>query len=221
MKKSIFFLFLITFFFFTPALAAPVLQLPEQIKVILINGTKPASTQNIELNNERNQLVFRFEGELGHSFDDKERVHSDVFVVLFSAEGKTLKLSIPKIRNEIQLKKFNEHPNIKIASQTNNDIPYAIDKLEKDGFQVMRDYQQELKDFNESSSSAAVHLDTKEDSAGHQGINKEIENSKKQQQVTSYNETETAPTLAEEMLKYWYQQADKKTKERFKQWISE
>lgn len=221
MKKIIFSLFLITIFFFTPALAAPVLQLPEQIKVILINGTKPANTQNIELNNERNQLVFRFEGELGHSFDDKERVYSDVFVVLFSAEGKTLKLNIPKIRNEIQLKKFNQDPDIKIVSQTNNDIPYAIDKLEKDGFQVFRDYQQELKDFNESSSSAAIHLDIKEDSAGHQGINKEIENSKKQRQITSYNETETAPTLAEEMLKYWYQQADKKTKERFKQWISE
>lgn len=221
MKKIIFSLFLITIFFFTPALAAPILQLPEQIKVILINGTKPANTQNIELNNERNQLVFRFEGELGHSFDDKERVYSDVFVVLFSAEGKTLKLSIPTIRNEIQLKKFNQHPNINIVSQTNNDIPYAIDKLEKDGFQVFRDYQQELKDFNESSSSAAVHLDTKKDSAGHQGINKNIENSKKQRQITSYNETETNPTLAEEMLKYWYQQADKKTKERFNQWISE
>ncbi|MFO7765229.1 MAG: DUF2057 domain-containing protein [Pelovirga sp.] len=221
MKKIIFSLFLIMIFFFTPALAAPVLHLPEQIKVILINGTRPANTQKIELNNKLNQLVFRFEGELGHSFDDKERVYSDVFVVLFSAEGKTLKLSIPKIRNEIQLEKFNQHPDINIVSQTNNDIPYAIDKLEKDGFQVFRDYRQELKDFNQGSSSAALHLDTKEDPAGHQGIFKDIENSENQRQITSDNETETAPTLAEEMLKYWYQQADKKTKERFKKWISE
>jgi len=221
MKKVIFSLFLITLFFFTPALAAPVLQLPEQIKVILINGTKPLNPQNIELNKGRNQLVFRFEGELGQPFNDNERVYSDVFVVLFSAEGKTLELNIPNIRNEIQLKKFNQRPDIKIVSQTNNDIPYAIDKLEKDGFQVMRDYQQELKDFNESSSSAAVHLGTKKGPADHQGRNKEIENSKEQRQSTSYNETETAPALAEEMLKYWYQQADKKTKERFKQWIDE
>ncbi len=88
--KNYFLPFLITIFFHT-SFGCTHPQLPEQIKVILINGTKPANTQNIELNNERNQLVFRFEGELGHSFDDKEESLLRYFRCTFlSGKGKRL-----------------------------------------------------------------------------------------------------------------------------------
>ena len=233
MKKILFSLFVITISFSTLALAAPILQLPEQINAILINGTEPTNIRYIELKSGHNQLVFRFEGELGQTFDEKERTASDVFVILFRTENDRLKLHIPKIRNDIQLKEFNQHPGIKIIAQSGEEIAYTLDKLEKEGFQMMRDYQQELRIFNRGNSPAAYHLNNNQRPSGQPGLAEVItipeetgRTNQTGQEFSKQHPTQSKlssvePTMAEKMLQYWYKLADEKTRERFKQWITE
>jgi uncharacterized protein YccT (UPF0319 family) len=85
--------------------------------------------------------------------------------------------------------------------------------LEKEGFQVFRDYPKELEAFNRTSSPAAIRMqlpgladaDTDNDTAGH--------SPKAGGQGAQDQET------VRQMLRYWYVQADKQTRKEWKNWI--
>ena len=88
---------------------------------------------------------------------------------------------------------------------------YHVDVLEKEGFQVFRDYPGELEAFNRNSSPAAIRMqlpglaDADTDTAG--------PSPKAGDQGAPDQET------VRQMLRYWYLQADKQTRKEWKNWI--
>ena len=83
---------------------------------------------------------------------------SDVFVVTFNTGNTRLNMQPWNIKKTTQLEDFNQHPKIVLTDSRGKTITHQIDKLEKEGFQLMRDYAQELAAFNQSDSPAALKL---------------------------------------------------------------
>jgi len=189
----------------SPARAEVPLILPDNLKIVALNGENANLVENIQLPDGLKQIAVRLETEFGRTVDKMEMAYSDVFVMTFRASDNQLRLLPPVVHNTSQLKDFNRDPNLRLLDQNGKQVATRVAKLEKEGFQLMRNYQQELVVFNRSDSPAAI------------GISSEQQTSPREQTIRSANQS----GLAEEMLKYWYQQADEASRERFKAWINQ
>jgi uncharacterized protein YccT (UPF0319 family) len=217
--------------------AGVTLELAEDVTALVVNGKKARVEGDLSLPDGVNQIVVRYQGVLGRGGD---MAYSDVFVVRFEAEHQTLKMVIPRITRESALDRFNREADIKIVDASGNRLVVKTAKLKKDGFQLSRDYEAEVALFNQTDSPAAVSTAPRSTSQ----VNKKVPVSRKgaeEQQSApqifagaQVSEKDPAPSgakaasepsvnsdTAEEMLKYWYQQADQETRERFKRWIDE
>lgn len=241
MKKPGLILLLISLCFVSSAFADVTLQLPTNLNIFALNGTNETIYTTARLPDGLNQIVVRYQGEFGRKDDESEIEYSDVFVVKFEAVDEQLILEITQISGKRDIKKFNRDPQISILTKNGDPIEVHVAKLEKEGMQFRRDYEQELLLFNSTNSPAAVPpgepemleskleavkpVHTKEKSTSKISDNSKSSNSPdtvtNQQSVAAAGAPDRQePIPAEAMLKYWYQQADEETRERFKKWIN-
>lgn len=194
------------------------LKLPKNIVIVAENGKKTKVETKASLPDGNNQLVIRFAGELSrkHADENADFESSDTFVVLFNASNQSLKMVTPRIQRLSELEKWNKNPNIRILDSANTDIDIQIARLEKEGIQIFRDYETELEAFNKTDSPAALGTLTSvsEDSISSPAKAVTIPSPKKQSGAADKTD------MAEDMLEYWYQQADENAKARFKQRIN-
>lgn len=199
---------LFSFYLAPSAWADVTLRLPDSLKVVAANGENTDLSGHIPLPDGLNQLAVRLETEFGRTPDEMELAYSDVFVMTFTAADTRLSLQLPKVRDAAQLKRFNRDPDLRLTDQDGQPLKIQIARLEKEGFQLMRDYGAELSAFNQSDSPAAVgSLDTSQSVQGPAAPS-----------LVKPGTNQAA--MAEAMLKYWYQQADAATRARFKAWIN-
>ncbi len=187
------------------------LQLPEKVSIVAINGKNVSVEDRAEFPDGLNQIAIRYVAELGRKFDS-ERVYSDTFVLLFRAQNTSLIMQIPEITKKQQLIKFNSKPDILILISNGTELDVQISKLNKEGFQLTRDYAKELIVFNQTGMPAAVTMGSHFNQVGqNQPLSVGVS-----EKILSVEER-----MAERMLRYWYQQADANTRERFKVWIKQ
>lgn len=187
------------------AFAAVTLNLPEGLQIVAVNGLNADIYKQAQLPNGLNQIAVRYEGEFGRSAHDAEILYSDVFVVIFKAAEATLAMKPLGIQKVSHLEKFNRSPRIRIVDQNGVAVATAVEKLQKDGFQLLRNYEQELVAFNRSSSPAAVRGSM---------------NLPAPAAVPTPVQPGQQVKMTEQMLKYWYLQADEETRQRFREWIN-
>ncbi len=199
MKKPI--LLLLTWLLLSPAISHADIQLilPTNVRVVAYNGQNSSDLSRLTLPDGNNQIALRFEGELGRG-KDAEYVYSEVIVATFDAKDTDLSLNIPEIRSSHTLNRFNRDPQIKLTDATGKRVTCKMAVIKKEGFQIQRDYAAELVEFNRGDSAAAVA-------------------SLKPAAVSWQPSPDSHPEVAEQMLHYWYQQADAETRSRFKQWL--
>lgn len=193
----------------------------EGVSILAVNGEELSSDSffsqqsSVSMADGVNQIVASYTAEIPFSGDDFSLEQSKVFVITFNSSGKKINLKAPKISKKTQLEKFNENKNWLFTDTTGKSIDYKIDTLEKEGFQLVRDYEEELVDFNNSTSPAAL-------------INIAINSSNKNISENQHNYSEknhTASTKNEknmpaDMLRFWYEQADAETRAGFLRWIT-
>lgn len=206
-----------------PAWAGVTLQIPSNITIVAENGKKANIGKEASLPDGDNQIVVQFQGDLSkkHADENSDFECSDTFVVRFNASSQSLKMVIPRIKRLLELDKWNKSPNIRILDSGNRDLDIRVARLEKDGFQVFRDYEAELNAFNKTDSPAALSTL----SSGYQDtVSKPVPaaaaTSPKYQPRQPQAQPQGKSGMAEDMLEYWYQQADEQTKARFKQRIN-
>ena len=208
------------------AQAAVKLSIAEGIEVLAINGE--LSTENATFNaggsreallldNGANQLLVQYGTEIQIAGDDPEYSVTDVFVLLFELTDSAATLKAPKIKRQRDLDKFNRAPRWQIAQQSAGAVPLQVAKLKKEGFQLNRDYQAELKEFNRGLSPAALPPLAAAVDIKQQAVAAVTSKSKQARSLNQVSNGEAEMAL--DMLKYWYQKADQKTRSRFQQWI--
>ncbi len=195
MNKPI--LLLLTLLLLTPVCSQADVQLtlPANVRVVACNGQNSSGQSCLTLPDGKNQIALRFEGELGRG-KDAEYVYSEVIVASFEARNAKLHLKIPEVRGSHSLKRFNMDPQIELTDATGRSVTCQTAVLKKEGFQIQRDYAQELAEFNTSGSPAAIPAVS----------------------ITA-QPAASDPAIAGQMLQYWYQQADATTRTEFKRWL--
>ncbi|GEA61564.1 DUF2057 family protein [Vibrio comitans] len=218
-----------------PAFAEVTIGLPEDVNLLLVNGTEPeidggffSSSSTAILPDGENQIVFRYVPSFkqGQEF---EKMNSDVIVAKFTAENEKLEFEFPKYRNIRDAQRFNNNPDWKLVNESNQAIDITQDKLVYEGMQIGRDYEAEMIKFNAAGGAAAIATTN---SAAYAAVTAAQASGQKVTVVpvaetaaatnatpTQLPET-TAGTTEEEMLMFWYSKADDATKARFKAYVN-
>ncbi|MGM0952963.1 MAG: DUF2057 family protein [Pseudomonadota bacterium] len=197
----------------TQAFADVTLTLGSCLQAHAVNGQEKqlAPGDSLTLTNGSHQLVVDCTVNVGRSDDDAFPETSDAFVLLFDARDTELTLSAPAIGTDPQMERFNRQGNFRLVSDGGTPVSYQADVLEKEGFQVFRDYVDELEAFNRTDSSAAL----RRHAPGSSGVVRDGTEPVSQAGGPDAPDQETV----RQMLHYWYLQADTETRNEWKNWI--
>ncbi|WP_415892207.1 DUF2057 family protein [Neptuniibacter sp. PT8_73] len=187
------------------------LLLEEGVNLIAVNGSEVNSdklfngSNNYKLPNGSNQILVNYTAEVKKG-SDFEIEQSKAFVLLFESNNSQISLEAPVIERIKDLEKFEQNKNWILINSAGQSIPYQVNIIEKGGFQLSRNFEKELENFNQSNAVAALPKSkiTLPNSAN------------KNQTKNSIIKKEN---MTMEMLIYWYNQADLNTRKSFKELI--
>ncbi|MFK0573056.1 DUF2057 family protein [Endozoicomonas sp.] len=222
-----------------PAIADNTLVLPGKTKLLVLDGKSAEplnkksnvslssrslgslSLGSLSLSNGRHQLVFQLK-TLVREGGDSKMFTSSPYIMTFDLTGdQAFTIHSPKLKTVRDTDKLSRSPETQfsITDQKGQAIPFEFSVLNKSGLLIGIDTIEDIQKFNLSDNSAAVR-----EMAGTvyiatpQGISYQVA----QQPVpTVMPAPATAQPMSENMLQYWYNQADDATRERFIKWTSE
>ncbi|MDD9155399.1 DUF2057 family protein [Aliivibrio sp. S4TY2] len=186
--------------------AAIQLTVPDEVELLLVDNQEVelkssffSTTSTLELENGEHQIAFRYNPVFKQG-KDNIIVSSDIIISKFSASDKELAFKFPTYNSPEKAEAFNTELNWNLIDQNGETVPFTQAQLIHHGVQVGRNIQFELAQFNSTDAPAAFK----------EGMvtvtHKEIKN-------------EQGENTAEQMLHYWYEKADKETKERFASFV--
>lgn len=199
------------------------LELGEGVNVLAINGQEVESDKffsgitDINLPDGKNQILVTYTAEINRNREDFEIEKTKPFVILFSSNSDVLLRAPKKLNTLKKIERFEEARNWSLTDTKGNKVTFTSALLINGGFQLSRDYEDELADFNNTSSPAAVPRELIK-SVKKQATNSIKSNKKSDQNKKSSSNTTSsnAPNMPLDMLIYWYNQADEKTRRSFK-----
>ncbi len=166
----------------------------------------------MSLPNGKNQILVQYSTEVKQA-GGFEIESTDAHVLVFTAVDQDVQLSAPAINKLSELRQFNRGDTWILKDSAGHSIAYLSQALVKDGFQLNRNYEQELSKLNQSGGAIAIgnRLQLTGFSSELGEANKPVSN--------EYNNKSSSLNLPETLLKYWYLHADLETRERFKTWV--
>ncbi|PSW03709.1 YccT family protein [Photobacterium lipolyticum] len=192
-----------------PSLADMNIDLPDSAELILVNGVKAEGNDTLTLKNGQNQIAFRYDDGFREN-GEYSLFRSDVVIMTFTGIDTHYSLTLPKLRSSLEGREFNRKPALTLTDKSGTPVTFEQGKLMKNGMQLGRDFEAEIAAYNQTSQPAAVAA---------------ISLQATSQLATNIN-TNTAnqaqgENVAENMLNYWYEQADEATRIRFKSRINQ
>jgi uncharacterized protein YccT (UPF0319 family) len=193
------------------------LNINEGITLLAVNGKTIntnslfSGTSSINIKDGINQILVTYTAEL-NTGNETELESTQPNVILFKAKDADITLQAPKTKNLRGFREFETKLNWSLTNKEKQRIPFKAFTLKKSGFQLSRDYERELEDFNASNSTAAL---PKQIILSHQAFNKTFNT----ETITTAKTTETNKNMAMDMLVYWYDHANTKTRNSFKELI--
>ncbi|SFP93599.1 DUF2057 family protein [Enterovibrio norvegicus] len=190
------------------------LHLNNNVELLAFNGQAHKGTvfgteEPIVLENGTQQIAFRYVASIEEG-KDVTFVKSDVIVAKFDADDEEIHFDFPDVRTTKQAREFRKNPEFQLLDGSDSVMPFAKGTLEKNGFQLSRDYVSELQRFNQTTEPASLQLSATQVVAPVPTVR-----SGKVVVVDSVGKNEE-----EYQLHYWYQKADQETKNRFRAFIN-
>jgi len=213
MKKH----FILLFIGLMPAIAMADIHFSagEGVRILALNGkavdqgTLFSGASELSAPNGKAQLVVEYTAEINRSADDYLLESSDTFVITLAAADTRVQISAPEITNQYDLKAFNRSGQWQLQDETGTPLPFVFGKLNKEGFQLGRNYESELKSFNASQDKAALPE-----------LNSETHKFHNKSPVPPLSDSGmTDQKMVGQMLQYWYEKAGPETRNNFKRWI--
>ncbi|KJG14146.1 hypothetical protein UB37_05635 [Photobacterium iliopiscarium] len=180
------------------------LNLPQSAELVLVNGVNAEGNAPQTLNNGNNQIAFRYDKNYREN-GDTHLFRSEVVVMTFSGNDATYTLQLPNISSAYQAQKFNNQPTMSLLSADGSDIPFKHDVLIKNGFQISRDFPQEIAKYNLSTAPAALAA-----------VVTASEIQQMQPVIPATKDNKIDQAYVTKMLNYWYNKADTTTQQSFK-----
>lgn len=193
-----------------PTLADIKLELPYSADLVLVNGQEASGNDTLTLQNGENQIAFRYQD--GYRENGEQQVFkSEVIIMSFSGQDASYQLKMPKLRNSQDTRKFNKSPKLTLTDSQGNSVDFTQDKLIKHGLQLGRDFEAEIAAYNLTDKPAALKSVVAVQPVAPAYTNK----------ANAHSQQPQGKNVAENMLNYWYEQADQATRERFKARINQ
>lgn len=170
---------------------------------------KQARSFNITDTNQH-QVVVRV-SEIVRGGSESNLFESDPIVVTFQGTTEDIQISAPTLRSERDVEKFKQSPVISVTTASGAAVQTKQEYLTQEGFLPSVNLVENLSNYNASGAKAAVAsfaTTTMPTAMGTTGTGK----------VAKGKVTVQGENAAEQMLQYWFQQADKETQTRFLNW---
>ncbi|UTV28858.1 YccT family protein [Photobacterium atrarenae] len=192
------------------ALADVKVELPYSSELVLVNGKEATGNDALILANGEHQIALRYQDNYRENGDYK-LYKSEVIIVKFAGQDTTYRLELPKLHTARDVRRYDKAPTVNITDPQGKAIEFTQDKLVKHGLQFGRDYEKEIEAYNLTNAPAALPALAATPAP----------------QLAAAPATSKAAVpaqgqnVAENMLLYWYEQADEATRERFKARINQ
>lgn len=197
---------------------ATTLRLSSDVDLLVLDGKKVSSSllrgaESIELENGVHQVVFRVEKNVDAGSHDSRLFISVPLIATFDTQRVSqVNFNFPIIDTQKAADLFNATPHLALLDGNATPIPVKLDILEISTNPKSIDYEREVEQYNKAGKYASLSRFATmmaDDSTLLSGV----------------SELDIPPThsqtLTEQRLKFWYQQADPQTRDRFMQWIKQ
>ncbi len=197
---------------------ATTLRLSNDVDLLVLDGKKVSSSllrgaESIELENGVHQVVFRVEKTVNISNHESRLFTSVPLIATFNTQRiGQVNFSLPPLDTQKDADRFNATPHIALLDGNAMPVPVKLDILEIIARPKGVDYEVDTERYNQAGKYASLPQFATvmaDDSSLLSGVS-ELDMPPAQSQ-----------NLTEQRLKYWYQQADPATRDRFMQWIKQ
>lgn len=205
----------VIFFLMPVTVFATTLRLSTDIDLLVLDGKKVSSSllrgaESIELDNGPHQLVFRVEKNIRQGSHEQRLYISPALIASFDTRSiRLVNFSLPRLETQKEAEIFDAAPAVELLDGEAAPIPVRLDILAITESAKDTDYERETTRYNKQARHASLPQFAPmivDDSTLLSGVS-ELDVPPPQSQ-----------TLTEQRLKFWYQQADPQTRERFMQW---
>ncbi|UEA17214.1 DUF2057 domain-containing protein [Pasteurella canis] len=184
------------------------------IDFLAVDGQKPGKsllkeTRSFNISDTQTHQVVVRVSEIIRSGSDRTLFESDPIVVTFQGTADDIIISAPRLETERDANTFKKAPRITVKTVSGSEIATKQEYLKQEGFLPGVNLVENLSEYNSSNAPAAVAaLASTTMPVAIPGFGKAQKG-----KITVQGEN-----VAEQMLQYWYQQADKETQKRFLNW---
>ncbi|MDO5054009.1 DUF2057 domain-containing protein [Pasteurella oralis] len=184
------------------------------IDFLAVDGQKPGKsllkeTRSFNISDTQTHQVVVRVSEIIRSGSDRTLFESDPIVVTFQGTADDIIISAPRLETEREANTFKKSPKITVKTVSGLEVATKQEYLKQEGFLPGVNLVENLSEYNSSGAPAAVaSLASTTMPAAIPGFGKAQKG-----KITVQGEN-----VAEQMLQYWYQQADKETQKRFLNW---
>lgn len=178
---------------------AATFDVPKNFEIMFIDLDKKGAFENdfhAKLDAGEHQIVVRFNQRIGNASDGQQFESEPQIIELELAQNSQIVLEAPYFFQENDAARYAKSPEFTLVDKANDgELEYEVRALpHKAGFQNMRDYEEEVREFT------ATYKETNPDSPSAADAN--------------------APATEElEMLKFWYNKADAQTRKDIRFWL--
>ncbi|ELR65146.1 hypothetical protein C942_01718 [Photobacterium marinum] len=208
-----------------------ILTLPDNVRLLAINEVEAnkgwdsifkGTDESITLKDGENQLVYQIDHYFYKGDTQSERYRSGPMILTFTAENTNLQLALPTFSDIEQARAFANLPTPKFTDKTGKPYPFKHDKLSIKGLAISHDYADYVKSYNAQggtaawTNSSAIAIVSPISKASTPEI---IPTTTVQSTEPNKIQTKQSQSaVAAEKLKYWFNQADDKTRKEFINW---
>ncbi|MTI15339.1 YccT family protein [Sansalvadorimonas verongulae] len=198
------------------------LTVANNLDIHVVNGQKYnapvslfAGKNVIDLGAGDQQLVLRVSDSFG-TRNSQELYKSEYYVLTFKTKGdEKLNISVPAMHNINQARQFDETSPFMLKTDDGSAVHFEKAVLKKDGMQLSRNLVNELKEFNATGNPAAI-----ESRAPFAALMMNSADAGKLPTQVGTQERMGEVLMSEQMLHYWFKQADPQTRQRFLDWAA-
>ena len=199
--------------------AAATLALTPEMDVLVVDGKKVAGSplkgaNQLTLAAGQHQLLFRVTKVLRSGARDQYLYHSSPQIAAFEvpAQG-ALRVALPRLEHDGDGKRFDATPDYQIVDENKQPLPVRRDTLQIPGLSLGADLEKAMAEYNGADQAASVAaLRSMAPVMGSPELPGAVGN------ISQASVTVQGENVSEQMLQYWFQQADSATRARFLSW---
>lgn len=187
------------------------------IDFLAIDGQKAAKsllkeTRSFNISDTKTHQVVVRVSEIVRAGSDRTLFESDPIVVTFQGANEDIIISAPRLEDERDVVGFKNNPVISVKTRSGTAVQTKQEYLKQEGFLPNVNLVENLSDYNASGSVASVSA------FATATLPAAVPTATAGGKVQKNKITVQGENAAEQMLQYWFQQADKETQQRFLQW---